>query len=739
MQLPQKKTSYADQRAMFRRVLLSATLLLPAGLTSAEESNKSSGGSVEASSAKPSTALSLPSFPAASVAVTNSASSSAAGVPGPGVPAASAKSATTTNFTLPTLPTSPPANLAAPPSSGSRAVGGTVNTAPLKADHAGVPNGKPASPKLDISDKKLALPATDSRPVDALSSATKSPEISIVLPPEPKSSATAIQGNAQPAHIAETKKGANASSSAPALKVADSAISNPKLTKNLSNPEANVRQDAVKDDESNEGVMIRFGVKPRGEAERVVRGIPGAKKEPLPTTSGNNSSFRLSDKTNITIAPKTEPKTTEAASQATVTKTDASPAVSNGPKLPAGSEVLNASRPAQAISANANALSATKNSVQGSSKSNVPPSNSATTSTPASNAVPQGTVVASPTVGSVPQPKSDAREAVIFRPKAMIVEVAKDSPTVLEAKPTGMLVESPEPSRGTALTSRTKAAISSEGSITMAVEPELELDSVKDAKLSGGVSAAEKLSMSDSTSTALSELVGTSPQNQTSTTGPKLEMSAATIVSSQPPKAIVTPTASPDRKANGKQLTMGEATIALAEPISTEVEKVTSSKPPVALAKSEPLPPADRTIKVGTAEFSTIRLGEHQVEKCEVVDPNICRAVVTTDGEVAFLPGKVGVTRATLWLKQKSGESKVETAEITVGEALATGSNASGDLERLNATLKDLCPGCDLYVVAGDRCIEICGEVDSEQKAKVVLQLVRKLCLVPVKDKVSVR
>jgi Flp pilus assembly secretin CpaC len=214
---------------------------------------------------------------------------------------------------------------------------------------------------------------------------------------------------------------------------------------------------------------------------------------------------------------------------------------------------------------------------------------------------------------------------------------------------------------------------------------------------------------------------------------------ATTIVSSQPPKAIATAVNASVPNTSGKQSSTEDVMIALAEPINTDISNVVNSKPGVALVKSEPLPPADRTIKVGTAAFSTIRLGDQQVEKCEVADPNICRAVVTTDGEVAFLPGKVGVTRATLWLKQKSGESKVETAEITVGEALATGSTASDDLEKLNSTLKDLYPGCELSAVAGDRCIEIRGEVDSEQQAKAVLQLVRKLCLVPVKDKVSVR
>jgi len=171
-------------------------------------------------------------------------------------------------------------------------------------------------------------------------------------------------------------------------------------------------------------------------------------------------------------------------------------------------------------------------------------------------------------------------------------------------------------------------------------------------------------------------------------------------------------------------------------PVVSDAEILTETKLTTAKKYSKP---ADRTIQVGTVALTTMRVDEKDIVKCEVDDTSVCRAIVTSDGEVALLPGKVGVTRATLWVKQPDGQSKVETADIQVGEVLPIDNSESVEIGKLNENLQRLYPNTTLRVVASDRCIEICGEADTEQQAREVLQLVRKLCLVPVKDKVTVR
>jgi hypothetical protein len=198
----------------------------------------------------------------------------------------------------------------------------------------------------------------------------------------------------------------------------------------------------------------------------------------------------------------------------------------------------------------------------------------------------------------------------------------------------------------------------------------------------------------------------------------------------EPPKAI-----NLNDKAPVEPTILAFETDDVVPPVVSDATAFSPSKPAVKKYST----PANRTIQVGTVSLTTMRVGEESVLKCEVDDTTVCRAIVTADGEVALLPGKVGITRATLWLKQSNGESKVETADIQVGELTPDLNSVAVVIEKLNENLQRLYPGTNLQAVAGDRCIEIRGEAEAEQQAREVLQLVRKLCLVPVKDKVTVR
>lgn len=205
------------------------------------------------------------------------------------------------------------------------------------------------------------------------------------------------------------------------------------------------------------------------------------------------------------------------------------------------------------------------------------------------------------------------------------------------------------------------------------------------------------------------------------------------------PGTVETKVANPAMNVASQPMVAGPAD---SKPLVTVAADPKSETFKLAAARIEPKKydkPADRTIQVGTIALTTMRIDQHVVEKCEVDDTSICRTLVTADGEVAFLPGKVGVTRARLWIKQPDGKSKIETAEIQVGEVLAEAKPFALEIEQLNERLTALYPGTSLRAEPGDRCIEIRGEAESERQAKEVLQLVRKLCLVPVKDKVSVR
>lgn len=289
--------------------------------------------------------------------------------------------------------------------------------------------------------------------------------------------------------------------------------------------------------------------------------------------------------------------------------------------------------------------------------------------------------------------------AVIFRPKATLINipqpVTSPVPSVEKAAPlTTIAAQSPPPS------------VAAKPSTSPAAETEKS-------------SAAKKNEMK-SVASKVSPL-------------PPTAMIAAPInlvADVEPPQAI-----NLNDKAPVEPTILAFETNDASPPVVSDAVAFSPSKPAVKKYST----PANRTIQVGTVSLTTVRVGEESVFKCEVDDATVCRAIVTADGGVALLPGKVGVTRATLWLKQSNGESKVETADIQVGELTPDLNSVAVVIEKLNENLQRLYPGTNLQAIAGDRCIEIRGEVEAEQQAREVLHLVRKLCLVPVKDKVTVR
>jgi hypothetical protein len=371
-------------------------------------------------------------------------------------------------------------------------------------------------------------------------------------------------------------------------------------------------------------------------------------------------------------------------------------------------------------------------------------------------------------VGATPPAKSDAkREAVLIRPKAVVLgrvptELANSAPAApvaSEPKATPMSVSKPSTSPQT-LAGKSEAA----SSVTMksvdsklsplppsqlASEEKLAIKSVEPNKSQPEfqtppvtIAAVPKLSLEPTAKSSIPvpSAVASLPMPPVPAPAVASPAASAPVVTALPVAsslALAAPVAvaAPVAMAAPQPPSLGLAEEAQAPIVS---DAVISPDNKLASAKKYSKP-ADRTIQVGTVALTTMRVGEKDILKCEVDDTSVCRAIVTADGEVALLPGKVGVTRATLWVKEPNGQSKVETADIQVGEVLPIDNADSVEIGRLNESLRRLYPNTTLQVVASDRCIEICGEADTEQQAREVLQLVRKLCLVPVKDKVTVR
>lgn len=326
---------------------------------------------------------------------------------------------------------------------------------------------------------------------------------------------------------------------------------------------------------------------------------------------------------------------------------------------------------------------------------------------------------------SVPEKSEGRREAVLIRPKAIVLgqEPASIAAKAAQEKATSTPLPISTPAPTAKPSTMPQMLANNAGTANPA--PMKKADSKVSPLPPSQLPAAEKIAIQAVVPPVLA--LDTKPQvNATvEVAKPKTDIAALPSLTAAPPSVIVAKPA--------PSLTLNQDT---EPPVVSDAEIAVEATLVSAKKYSKP---ADRTIQVGTVALTTMRVGEKDVVKCEVDDTSVCRAIVTADGEVALLPGKVGVTRATLWVKEPNGQSKVETADIQVGEVLPIANADAVEIGKLNDSLQRLYPNTNLRVVASDRCLEICGEADNEQQAREVLQLVRKLCLVPVKDKVTVR
>lgn len=689
MRLPLQKDTQA-QRQLLRQLIWSLCVVAPSSLALADE------GTTKKSESSPTPALTLPTFPSS-------------------VPAPAAVAPTATPALLPALP---PATPIAP----------TAQAAPTLSLPAA------PAPKSTLPAPTVVAPTVPAPKVAASADAASAKKDAVII----------SMPNTLPAPTA-TSAITNNKTTLPAAPTAAAPMA-------VVNTSAAAKNSAVP--APGEQVSIKFGA-PADKAKPADNGIAQGQRT-IPNASAPAepqapAAFRLSDKANSDKVPAVPapPVVTQNTTKAPAPAVD-SPVAS--PKL------LTTAAP-KALASIPPTSGPQLNDKQSPTAKGVESKLSDTKSVEAKPTTMGSLTVSSEGIApSTPSKDESRRGAVLIRPKAIVlgqeptalVQADKQSPVTSETpkaapSPTTKPSTSPQALASSA-TGSSSAKMKSVDSKVSPLPPSEHVAAEKvSLKMSDAIKPAEPMTLSNDSAKLPSStaIVQAAPVSKL----PAPQVSTAPLVSTAPqvpapPQLSSVPLVPPAASAGMPDAVVVAPVPAkaiatdVAQPIVSDAEISTETKLASAKKYSKP---ADRTIQVGTVALTTMRVDDKDVVKCEVDDTTVCRAIVTADGEVALLPGKVGVTRATLWVKEANGQSKVETADIQVGEVLPIANTDSVELGKLNDSLQRLYPSTSLRVVASDRCIEICGEADSEQQAREVLQLVRKLCLVPVKDKVTVR
>ena len=141
------------------------------------------------------------------------------------------------------------------------------------------------------------------------------------------------------------------------------------------------------------------------------------------------------------------------------------------------------------------------------------------------------------------------------------------------------------------------------------------------------------------------------------------------------------------------------------------------------------------------AQVRSLTLGA-ELQSVKIADKNVCQAFSSGPNQLKLIGTGNGVTRLVVFAKPMDGEStpRVRTFEIHVKDAVEITENHSGDkTQMLNQSIQQAFPEADVFVQRNGSELTVLGRCGSEATAKKIIRMVRKTCLVPVKDQLQVR
>jgi hypothetical protein len=183
-----------------------------------------------------------------------------------------------------------------------------------------------------------------------------------------------------------------------------------------------------------------------------------------------------------------------------------------------------------------------------------------------------------------------------------------------------------------------------------------------------------------------------------------------------------------------------EATLSAAanEVSATSVEQSTQT---TTVAESESkAAEGDVKLYMSLGQVRAMTIGG-RLRRVSIADNNICQAFVGGANQIKLIGTGLGKTTLTIRADVVPDEpTRTQSFAIEVREAVnATGDRISEHTELLNDSIAKAFPQASVLVIRDGGKLLVTGECRDEASAKQILRMVRKSCLVPVKDDLVVR
>ena len=124
------------------------------------------------------------------------------------------------------------------------------------------------------------------------------------------------------------------------------------------------------------------------------------------------------------------------------------------------------------------------------------------------------------------------------------------------------------------------------------------------------------------------------------------------------------------------------------------------------------------------------------VQKVSAQDEEVCK-VMHNERTVSLVGNKPGSTLVQIWTNEVKGPPQI--VRVNVSQQWQKANFKPSDMSDVKSAIAQAFPKADIRILSNDDgVLEVRGTTDSEESAFRILEIVRKLCLVPVKDKVTV-
>ena len=146
------------------------------------------------------------------------------------------------------------------------------------------------------------------------------------------------------------------------------------------------------------------------------------------------------------------------------------------------------------------------------------------------------------------------------------------------------------------------------------------------------------------------------------------------------------------------------------------------------------------TLHMSLTQVRSLTLGG-TLHSAHVADTSICKAVESGPRQLKLIGTGEGTTKLIVVAESDTADGKTlqREFEIQVSEAPQAKDDSIVETVRsLNHSIREKFPHCEVAVFDRGDELMVAGRCDSQESAKKIMRMVRKTCLVPVKDELIV-